>query len=230
MGSVWRETVNGFRAFVQDLKKNGPKDGVNYLFSLTTFDTRVETPIVAQPIADVDEEILAHHGPRGATALYDAVGMTLAAIDKERHGAEKIICVITTDGQENSSREVTKDALQKNIEAHLAAGDWSFVYMGTQPETWDDATSIGIAVGATAGYSGAHAQAAYETISGGIHRFAMSSEPQVRNLFASKYTSADAMSNAKMTVRQDKDTDATTATVTVAPPSIPGKGNRKRWR
>src|SRR6266699_2325237 len=53
MATVWDETLNGFTAFVKDLQENGAKDGVEYLFSLTTFDTLVETPCVAVPIEKV---------------------------------------------------------------------------------------------------------------------------------------------------------------------------------
>src|ERR1700674_3343467 len=71
MQSVWEETLSGFKKFVDELK--GEKE-VEYLFSLTTFDMLVETPIVAQPIAKVDVDELKNFGPRGSTALYDAVG------------------------------------------------------------------------------------------------------------------------------------------------------------
>src|SRR6266705_1234793 len=134
MSSVWAETVSGFRKFVEDLRDNAAKDGVEYLFSLTTFDTLVETPLIVKPIAEVDGEELKKHGPRGSTALYDAVGTTIKNTEDNRHGVEKIICIIVTDGQENSSREWDKDKLHISVEAKLAAGDWTFTYLGTQPE------------------------------------------------------------------------------------------------
>src|SRR5690349_9033083 len=77
MQSVWQETLSGFKTFLEDLRASAQKDGVEYLFSLTTFDTLVETPIAVQAIESVDANILAQHGPRGSTALYDAVGSTI---------------------------------------------------------------------------------------------------------------------------------------------------------
>ena len=38
-------------------------------------------------------EILAQHGPRAGTALYDAVGATIENTSANDRGAEKIICV-----------------------------------------------------------------------------------------------------------------------------------------
>ena len=123
MGTVWAETLSGFAAFVENLKAKGVKDGVEYLFSLTTFDTLIETPYVAKPIAEVSKDELSQYGPRGATALYDAVGKTIEATAADAKGADKIICVIVTDGQENSSREWSKDALNAVIAAKLALGN-----------------------------------------------------------------------------------------------------------
>jgi hypothetical protein len=163
METVWQETLSGFKKFVEGLRDGASKDGVEYLFSLTTFDTQVETPIVGQPIASVSPDELAKHGPRGSTALYDAVGTTIKNTEDNINSlaADKIIVVIVTDGHENSSREWNKDTLHKSIEAKLKLGNWTFTYLGTQPETWADAGALGIAMGAVASYQGKHAAASY---------------------------------------------------------------------
>ncbi|PYR96917.1 MAG: hypothetical protein DMG12_25225, partial [Acidobacteria bacterium] len=86
MASVWEETMNGFKVFIKDLKDKGLQDGVDYLFSLTVFDTVIETPLLAVPIETVPEDALGKYGPRGSTALYDATGKTLEAISQASHG------------------------------------------------------------------------------------------------------------------------------------------------
>lgn len=182
MQSVWNETLNGFKKFVDDLRDNAAKDDVEYLFSLTVFDTQVETPLVAVPIASVETDILVKHGPRGSTALYDAVGATIKATDDNRHGAEKIIVVVVTDGQENSSREWKKDTLHQAIDSHLAAGDWTFTYLGTQPETWDDASAIGVGLGSIANYTGHMAGAAYAATSNAVRSLSASARMGSRSL------------------------------------------------
>jgi uncharacterized protein YegL len=195
MQSVWQETLSGFRAFVNGLREKEQKDGVEYLFSLTTFDTLVETPIVAQPIASVDVSILAKYGPRGSTALYDAVGATIQNTEADRRGAEKIIVVVVTDGHENSSREWTKDRLHSAVDAKLNAGDWTFTYLGTQPETWDDAEAFGLSRGATVSYTPAMAQAAYTAVAGSVSRLSSSqlkSSPDLMRDFLSNEEAAAA--------------------------------------
>ncbi len=177
----WEETLNGFRVFVNELREKGKQDGVEYLFSLTTFDTLVETPIVEQPIEIVDVDTLKKHGPRGNTALYDAVGATIENTNANRHGAEKIIVVIVTDGQENSSREWDKDRLHSSIDEKLRAGDWTFTYLGTQPETWADAGVLGLA-GTAAIYRPATAGKAYQAVAMSLSRLAASPHRSSRDL------------------------------------------------
>jgi uncharacterized protein YegL len=172
MQSVWEETVNGFKKFLEDLRASAKNDGVEYLFSLTTFDTRVEAPVAVQSIERVDASILAQHGPRGSTALYDAVGSTIQNTAANRHGADKIIVVIVTDGHENSSREWDKDKLHSAIDSRLKEGNWTFTYLGTQPETWDDAAALGVAFGATARYAPTRAAAAYAAVARSVSRLA----------------------------------------------------------
>lgn len=151
MQTVWDETLNGFDVFLSELRDKNVEN-INYLVSLTTFDTQIETPVVAKSIHQVSKADLIPHGPRGGTALLDAVGATIRNIEANLHGAGKVIVVITTDGEENSSREWKKTALSKLIEAKTEEG-WVFTYLGTQANTWDEAKSIGISSGNTMSYT-----------------------------------------------------------------------------
>ena len=220
MASVWQETMNGFKVFIKDLKDKGQQDGVDYLFSLTVFDTVIETSLLAVPIETVPEDALGKYGPRGSTALYDATGKTLEAISQASHGADKLIVAIVTDGQENSSREWSKDNLNKAIEDRLNRGNWSFVYLGTQPETWDDAHSIGIGAGATAVYDPARVGASYQAVATALHAHARSAEAGTRDLFAQRLSRPEAAAAGMITDQQE-----------VALPSpAPGHGQLPRWR
>jgi len=219
MASVWQETVNGFKTFVKDLKENGAQDGIEYIFSLTVFDTLIETPLLAAPIDKVPEDALAKHGPRGSTALYDAAGKTLEAVSQASHGADKIILAIVTDGQENSSREWTKGNLNKAIEDRLNQGNWSFVYLGTQPETWDDAQSIGIGAGATAVYDPARAGASYQVMASALHAHARSGEAGTRDLFARRLSQPEAAAAGMHTDPKSAQR-----------PPKPRAGTQARWR
>lgn len=239
MGTVWPETLNGFKAFVEELQKKGTEDSVEYLFSLTTFDTVVDCPFIAEPIVNVPPDTLSKHGPRGSTALYDAVGKTIENTAADSRGADKIICVIVTDGQENSSREWSKDALNQVIASKLDAGNWTFTYLGTQPETWDDATSLGIAMDAAAGVDLKKGHAMYTATSRAVHAMAASSDKQSRGLFTSRHASPSAMRGAGMTVKSGNTPRVSAPHIPVRhvpvphiPPQKrkPTKPTTRRWR
>jgi hypothetical protein len=172
MVTTWSEVLSGYKVFVDGMKKGDDADKVEYLFTLTTFDTLIETPIKERPITEVTGSELVNYPPRGSTALYDAVGKTLESTNFQ---ADKYICVIVTDGQENSSREWSKDALHAAIDAKIKLGNWTFTYLGTQPETWDDATSIGVGVGATVTYDPTKSHDTYAYMSNTLKNFASSS-------------------------------------------------------
>ncbi len=184
MQSVWSETLSGFKAFIKELRDKAKEDSVEYLFSLTTFDVLVETPIVGKPINEVPQDGLEAHGPRGSTALYDAVGLTIKNTEDNPQGADKIIVVIVTDGHENSSRDWTKEKLQQAIEAKLNAGNWTFTYLGTQPETWDDACALGIQLGSISSYTPQMAKQAYHATAGAVCRLAASASMGTRSLMS----------------------------------------------
>ena len=213
--NLWLETVGGFKTFVEKLRKEGADKGIDYTFSLTTFDTLVDTPIIATPINKVDLDVLKDYGPRGSTALYDAVGTAILNIDKNRNGAEKVICVIVTDGQENSSREWKKAALHTIIDERLNAGDWTFMYLGTQPETWDDAGAVGINTSSVASYTPTMARAAYTNAAAAVNRLACDSVLGSRSIMAD-YLSDDELVKAGMHVRRPS---AKTPVPPAAPPA-----------
>lgn len=172
MNSTWKENLQGFETFVNDLKKNSE---VDYLFSLTVFDTVVESPLISVPLKSVQPEILAEYAPRGGTALYDAVGNTLEVADRHLSDVDKLICIIVTDGEENSSRGYTKDCLHSMIDAKLGTGKYTFQYLGTQPETWNDAAKVGLVAGSTVMYTVADTRSMYAAVASGVNNFSASS-------------------------------------------------------
>ena len=208
MSSVWEETLSGFKTYIADMQADQSKDSeVEYLFSLTTFDTQIETPYMGVPIAKVDGEKLKDYGPRAATALYDAVGKTLQAIDDDKSLTfDKAIVVIVTDGQENSSREWSKTALHAAIDERVKRGNWTFTYLGTQPETWSEASSLGVGVGASATYNAANAGATYATMASASMKMARGVHASSRS-FLHDNTSRSMRSAVGMSTQTDKDND-----------------------
>lgn len=77
--------------------------------------------------------------PRGATPLYDAIGMGL--VEASKFEAEKHYFVIITDGAENASKEYDKDRVNRLIKEHEDRG-WEFIFMAAGQEAWSQAYSF----------------------------------------------------------------------------------------
>ena len=93
--------------------------------------------------------------PRGNTALLDAMGRALhetaARLEAEPPG-NKVIFVVVTDGQENSSKEYTKQDVQKLVQKQQEAG-WHFTFLGANQDAFAEAGGLGFSQGSVANYS-----------------------------------------------------------------------------
>lgn len=74
--------------------------------------------------------------PRGSTALRDAIGETIMKqgdrIAKEGW-ADLVICVVTTDGAENSSRRYSQADIKQLVEQAQARG-WQFIFLAANQD------------------------------------------------------------------------------------------------
>src|SRR5674476_351385 len=109
MGKIASDVVGGLKQFVEDQQKI--KGECN--FSLVEFDSvGIDTPIKVQPLMEVRE--LPAFFPRGGTPLLDALGDIIKSTGKrlarmaEAKRPERVVFVVITDGEENSSKQFTK--------------------------------------------------------------------------------------------------------------------------
>jgi hypothetical protein len=156
MSTVWPATISGLEEFIKGQKLETGK----CTFSLINFDTKISTPILFADMTLVSESV-ADYGmrPGGCTALYDAIGTAitttgakLAALP-ESERPEKVLIVIQTDGEENSSRTFNKSKVHEMIEEQKTKYNWQFMFVGASEESINAATDIGIAAASAAIYS-----------------------------------------------------------------------------
>ena len=90
--------------------------------------------------------------PGGCTAMNDGigtaideVGLWLSDMDESERPSKNLI-VIMTDGMENASQEYTLQDVKDRIKHQEEKYNWSFVYMGTDLNSLDDAKNLGIAL------------------------------------------------------------------------------------
>ncbi len=146
MESVVEATISGFNEYVQTLRKDGNK----YSFTLTLFDTGIETPVKDEAIKNVKELNRKSYLPNGSTALYDAVCTTIKGVSEKKD--QKVITIIMTDGQENASKEYSEKQMRALIGDREKKGNWTFVYLGANQDSYAVAKSFGIPVMNTANF------------------------------------------------------------------------------
>jgi len=147
MGVVRDATISGFNEYVESLKKGatGPVK-----FTLTKFDSS-KTQIVCNAIDIKDVAPLNRdtYTPGAMTPLYDAVAATIRATDEKLTpivNKPTVLCVIMTDGEENASKEYTREKLFALIKEKEAQG-WRFVYLGANQDAWLVGQALGLAKG-----------------------------------------------------------------------------------
>lgn len=143
MGALAQDVRGGFNTYVTDLAKE-PGD---YRLTACLFDTEFISLCTDARLADVPRLTDANYAPRGMTALLDAVGKTVREFQSRATLVEgdRVLVVIQTDGEENSSREYDWVAIQTLIKDREATGRWSFVYLGAGADTWAQASRMGVA-------------------------------------------------------------------------------------
>lgn len=134
MSAVANDTIGGFNQF---LKEQQIPRGDTCLLSLMQFDTEYEYVHKAVPVANVPPLSHLTFQPRGATALNDAIGKTIAET-RARVSDDKTRClfVIITDGEENSSREYTGEQIKQLIKTQGALPNWDFIFIGANQDAF----------------------------------------------------------------------------------------------
>ena len=145
MAHLAGDTVGGFNGFITSQRALEGKA------TLTTvlFDTTWKVLHDGVDIQEVKPMTNADYTAYGGTAMLDAIGETINRV-QDRHdelGAEKpdnIIFVITTDGEENSSRKFNKAQIEKMIKHQTNGHGWEFMFLGANMDAVKEAASIGI--------------------------------------------------------------------------------------
>jgi uncharacterized protein YegL len=145
MDPIRMATIAGFNEF----KNDQAREAGTALMTLTLFDTVFDTVVTATPIGDVLDLNTDTYQPDGMTALYDAVGHTMKLTDDyvAKHHPDQVLFVIMTDGEENSSREFTRDRIFALIEKRQKSAGYDFVYLGANQDSYLAGQRMGVRSG-----------------------------------------------------------------------------------
>lgn len=144
-----QQVVDGTNDYLAALAEQDPDTRI----TITMFDTQVKEVCRDIPVREIPPLTKQSYCPDGGTALYDAVASAIMALEETASEDQECLCVIFTDGEENSSVEITGYELSHMIESREKTGRWTFTYLGANQDSWASAAKMGIAAGNAIDYS-----------------------------------------------------------------------------
>lgn len=176
-GSMQR-IVSDMNGAIESLVKDQESVPGRISIDVTTFDDVVEfrgRDLTPQGVLELGPLVV----PRGMTALRDAIGKTvvslgahLAKMDEVARPG-KVLIAIVTDGQENSSKEWTLQAVNDLITEQREKYGWEFTFLGANMDAVAVAGDMGIPRGSSMTYTTSPAGVAGMTTSltAGMRRY-----------------------------------------------------------
>jgi uncharacterized protein YegL len=169
MSSLQQDTIGSFNSFLKE-QQTVPGECI---FTLCTFNHDYNLVHDCVKIADVPELSTKTYRPDGNTALYDAFGTTIDEVGRklaampEDQRPDKVLFLVITDGQENSSRRYTADQIKSMVEHQRTKYAWEFVFIGANVDAFTVGTSMGFTAQNSVGYvaSAAGTHSLYSSIS-----------------------------------------------------------------
>lgn len=146
MEGLEKDTIGGYNSLLEQQKK---VEG-ECIITTVLFDNRYELLHDRIDIRATKPITGEEYYVGGSTALLDAIGMTINKIGTaqkntaEDYRAEKVMFVIITDGEENSSRHYSISQVRKMIERQKELFGWEFIFLGANIDAVATADRFGI--------------------------------------------------------------------------------------
>ena len=145
MSGLEEDTIGGFNSILEKQRDNKENDVV---VSVVLFNNKTDVIYNRVPIEDVKPLSKSQYVVGGSTALLDAVGGAIDHIVRvhlllgKKDQPSKTMFVITTDGQENSSRRFSKHTIHRMVSEKQEDG-WEFMFLGANIDAYKSAKEYG---------------------------------------------------------------------------------------
>ena len=146
MGCIESDIKGSFNTFLAQQKESEGKT----MFDLFQFSDEVTHLVKSADLSQYSGNLMDQYSCSGCTALYDAVciaidsmGKTFAAMPEEER-PENVLCVIITDGEENSSKEFTMNDVKQRIEHQKNVYSWEFDFLAANQDSWETGSAMGL--------------------------------------------------------------------------------------
>lgn len=145
MMNVTDKTIRGFNEFLETHQEL-PGEA---LLTLVKFNTKYQIVHNGVNVKDVSKLDNKTYSPMGMTALLDAVGRSVDEVGKRYDALKKkdkpgkVIFLIITDGEENSSKEYKLEQIKEKTKSRQEIDKWEFIFMGANQDAWAAGGSMG---------------------------------------------------------------------------------------
>ncbi len=146
MSGLEADTIGGFNSLIEKQKE---AEG-EALVSVVLFSDDSHVIFDRVPLSEIPAMTRKDYNVGGCTALIDAIGGAVHHIGNVHKYArnedvpEKTVFVITTDGEENASRQYTSGKVKQMIERQKERYGWEFIFMGANIDAVETAGRFGI--------------------------------------------------------------------------------------
>ena len=147
MHSIYDQALTGANETIQSIR--AAQEGCaeqDQRFTFVTFNTaapNIKTVIDDAPIGEVKDLTEKDYRPNACTPLYDAMGVSITALESKVKEGDRVLVTIITDGYENASREYSGKAIKEMV-GRLRGKGWTFVYIGANQDAVEVAKELDI--------------------------------------------------------------------------------------
>jgi uncharacterized protein YegL len=139
MRDMGNEPIEAINSFIKEQQSILMNDGAT--FSLWKFNNVVTKVIDDELLSTIDT--FKNYTPNNTTALLDAIGEAIVT-KKQKENYKNVICVILTDGYENSSSKYTKLQIKEMICSMEENDNWKFIYLAANQDAFTIGNSYGM--------------------------------------------------------------------------------------
>ena len=137
MSSMGNEPLESLNGFIKEQQAEGDPDTT---FSLWMFNTSVRKILDDVKLSDVKP--VTEYDPQSMTALNDAIGAAIMCkLSKPK--SDNVVCLVITDGLENSSSSHTKSGIHSMIKTCEKEKNWKFIFMGANQDVFKEGSNMG---------------------------------------------------------------------------------------
>jgi len=140
MSGLEKDVIGGFNSFISEQKKLKDKARVTTVL----FDTQYKILHDNVDLHKMEPITPKQYYTDGGTALLDALGKTIRSVEAKCEKNEKVLFIINTDGEENSSHEFNNQQIKDMVTHNEHMHDWKFIFLGANIDSFSTGGNLGI--------------------------------------------------------------------------------------